>query len=208
GPALTTLRILRSDHGHGVVIRTGWAQAAGPIHAELFGGVGVTGIAGPPVPSFVMYNHSGASIRSHNVPMTDLSTVNSVTVWNNELGVSVDDVRFVSFETKGTIIVAMAPSSANPAVPSFYLKSTFGSGPGATAKEIVVSLLPAGAVSVGTRFHVVETHNRTLLFYYEVINALGISSVAYMAYTPIHDTYVDDLPFNAKGVVVSPFIAM
>src|SRR5690606_28206829 len=28
GPALTTLRILRSDHGHGVVIRTGWAQAA------------------------------------------------------------------------------------------------------------------------------------------------------------------------------------
>lgn len=206
----TDLWLVKSGLSSSIAVRSGWSESPGPIHAELFGHQNVTGVAGAPVPAFVMFNQSEVlQVSAHNIPLTDLSTVNSSVIWNNELGANVSTFRFVSLETSGTVIVVMAPSSQDPAKQSFYLKSTFGSGAATPATEILVDLDPGeGFEVVPGRFHVVETHNRALLFYYEVSDTQGNSHVAFMAYTPVHDTFAPDLPFNVDGVISIPTVVL
>lgn len=176
------------------------------VHSELFGHINITGLAGKSVPAFVVFSlNGGGDIQSHNLALTDPSVLNAAVAWDNELGVTLQQCRFVSLETHGTIIVTVGPSSQFPGQQAFFLKSTFGAGSAGPAVELLVNLVPSDQYTLDlVDFHVVETHNRVLLFYYTVLDEVGDGSTAHLAYTPVHSGFTDEIPFSTEGVVRKP----
>lgn len=197
---------VRGDWSGRVARVTGQTDGAGVVHGEMFGHTNITGLAGKPHPAFVFFSLDGSSnLQAYNMPLSDSSALNQSTVWDNELGVTLEQCRFASLETHGTVVITVGPSSAFPGQQSFFLKSTFGSGSAAPAVELLIDLRPSESHTLDlTDFHVVETHNRVFLFYYKVLDGSGNTSTAHLAYTPAHSGYGADLPFSADGIIRPP----
>ena len=197
---------IRGDWSGRVARVTGQTDGAGVVHGEMFGHTNITGLGGKPHPAFVFFSLDGSNnLQAYNMPLSDSTSLNQSTVWDNELGVTLEQCRFASMETHGTVVCTVGPSGQFPGQQSFYMKSTFGSGSAAPAVELIIDLRPADGYTLDlTDFHVVETHNRVFLFYYTVIDAAGDIHTAHFAYTPAHNSYDADLPFSVEGVVRPP----
>ena len=197
---------VRGDWSGRVARVTGQTDGAGVVHGEMFGHTNITGLGGKPHPAFVFFSLDGSSnLQAYNMPLSDSTSLNQSTVWDNELGVTLEQCRFASMETHGTVVCTVGPSGQFPGQQSFYMKSTFGSGSAAPAVEMIVDLRPSEDYTLDlTDFHVVETHNRVFLFYYTVIDAAGDTHTAHFAYTPAHSNFGVDLPFSGEGIVRKP----
>ena len=106
-------------------------------------------------------------------------------------------------------MVTVGPSTKFVGQQTFYLKSTFGTSSAVPAVELLVDLRPSESFTLDlTDFHVVETHNRVLLFYYTVVDEFGDVATAHFAYTPAHGSYTVDIPFSSNGIIRNPRVIL
>ncbi len=201
GPFEQSVRIIRSSEGRFLELSNDSTEAIDQMHATIRPSDSVVGAGS--TPGFVGLVDTGSEFETWFYAISKIDGINPVvpfkaTVWGNELSVPMDQIRVVDIlrTNHGPLLVIAHDGE-------FYLKSSWGTGPGTAASKLAVDLSFDDWDPDLSRFHVIVTNNDILVIYYAVTKD-GNNSTAVLAYRPFHGNTDSDLPFDASGVIVQP----
>lgn len=123
------------------------------------------------IPGFLFFGVSGGVVVWRHVPGDDLlsPTIDSGTVWNNELAVTNDDLHVVDLPTDGPWLVVPAVSTTYPTQDTVHIRWLGEAAAATTADEVDVDLRPTTDFTVDlSRMHVIGHDDRTITVYYRV----------------------------------------
>jgi len=156
----------------------------------------------------------GGTFSIYVRPVNLLAASDYGVYWNNELGVTNDDLRMV-FTPVGPFLVIRGPSTFRPGTEAIYLKYLWDGSPAAPASEIRIDWQPSEPLLVDfTRLHVVALNDGRLNFYYRVFNSnLDFEGTAVVGYNAVAGYGLTGSPpspfaFAGANLITSPRLVL